>query len=257
MIAAPMSNPRLAAARPRIGILTVALLAAVVLLSSCGSTVSPTPRPSLRPSASVAAGTPTPEPTPSPTPQPTPTYTNTPDPSLTALIPTRLGSVTVAVPPPTDVAITPGDVGQAYGELGLRFRSLQIAYVPRPQSLSLFAVRMDAPFATTQELEPYLGTAGRYVGIALPEREPWELMTIDDRVVWVRPEDDATAAGTMIYTWTSDEYLFLLIGVDDELNRSMFAALPGEAAPTPTPRPSRSPRSSASASTEPSETPGG
>ena len=33
--------------------------------------------------------------------------------------------------------------------------------------------------------------------------------------------------------------IFLMIGVDDRVNRALFAALPGEAAPTPTPRPSR------------------
>jgi hypothetical protein len=227
------------------------------VLASCGNTTSPTPRASLRASASVAAGTPTPVPTPSPTPLPTATYTNPPDAGLVALIPETLGQVTVEIPSPAEFSMTPGDFGEAYGELGLQFRALQVAYVPRPRSLSLFAVRMDEPYASTQDLEPYLGTAGQYVGISLPEREPWELQTVDGRVVWVRPEDNATAAGTMIYTWTADEYLFLLIGVDDALNRAMFAALPGEAAPTPSPRPTRSPRSSGSASPSASAAPSG
>jgi hypothetical protein len=59
-------------------------------------------------------------------------------------------------------------------------------------------------------------------------------------VTWERPEDNATAAGTHIYTWAADDYVFLLIGVDDQLNRALFAALPGEQAPAPTPRPSPS-----------------
>ncbi|HSM38394.1 MAG TPA: hypothetical protein VK838_03610, partial [Candidatus Limnocylindrales bacterium] len=91
------------------------------------------------------------------------------------------------------------------------------------------------------ELEPYLETAGQYVGINGLVRDPWELKTIDGRVAWVRPEDNATVLGTMIYTWASGQYVFLMIGVDDAVNRAMFAALPGEAAPTPSPRPSRSP----------------
>ena len=53
-------------------------------------------------------------------------------------------------------------------------------------------------------------------------------------MTWERPEDNATAAGTHIYTWAADDYVFLLIGVDDQLNRAMFAALPGEAAPAET-----------------------
>jgi hypothetical protein len=68
----------------------------------------------------------------------------------------------------------------------------------------------------------------------------------------VRPEDNATAAGTMIYTWAAEEFVFLMIGVDDAVNRALFAALPGEAAPTPTPRPSRSPRSTRSVAPSPS-----
>ena len=63
--------------------------------------------------------------------------------------------------------------------------------------------------------------------------------------VWVRPEDNATAAGTHIYTWSSGDVVFLLIGVDDTVNQAIIEQLPGEPAPTPTPVPSRSPSPSA------------
>jgi hypothetical protein len=159
-----------------------------------------------------------------------------------------LAGRTVQVPPSEEFAITPGDVAEAFGELGLRFTALQLAYVEQPR-LSLYAMRVAAPEVTTAELEPHLETAGRYVGIAGLVREPWELRTVNGRVAWVRPEDNATAAGTMIYTWAAGEYVFLMIGVDDDLNRALFRALPGEAAPTPTPRPSRSPGTSGSAET--------
>ena len=66
--------------------------------------------------------------------------------------------------------------------------------------------------------------------------------------VWVRPEDNATAAGTMIYTWSSGDLVFLLIGVDDAVNRAIVAALPGEPAPSPTPVPTGSAVPSPSAS---------
>jgi len=42
----------------------------------------------------------------------------------------------------------------------------------------------------------------------------------------------------MVYTWSSGEFVFLLIGVDDTVNRALIAALPGEPAPSPTPVPS-------------------
>ena len=71
-------------------------------------------------------------------------------------------------------------------------------------------------------------------------------------LVWVRPEDNATVAGTMIYTWAADEYVFLLIGVDDGVNRAIVAALPGEPPPTPSPVPSRSPSPTPSPSSGPS-----
>ncbi|MGH2457100.1 MAG: hypothetical protein ACRDHD_12690, partial [Candidatus Limnocylindria bacterium] len=213
----------------------------------CSSDASSSPRISAAPSGSgIARSSDQPTPTPAPTAPPTPRYTNPPDEELTALIPAEVAGHAVSIPPPTDFAYTPGDFGEAYGQLGLRFTALQVAFVPTPR-LSLYAARVDGPPVETSELEPHLETAGRYVGIAGLVREPWELVTIGDRVAWVRPEDDATAAGTMIYTWAAGEYVFLLIGVDDTLNRALFAALPGEAAPTPSPRPSRSPAPSGSA----------
>ncbi len=172
-----------------------------------------------------------------PTPRPTPAYTNPPDPELAALIPTRVRGVNVEVPPTSEFAMTPGDFASAYGDLGLQFTALQVAYASNPR-LSLYAARVEEPLPTTRQLEPYLETAGRYVGIAGLHREPWRYRTIGGRVTWERPEDNATVAGTHIYTWAADEYLFLLIGVDDQLNRAMFAALPGERAPAQTPRPS-------------------
>lgn len=225
-------------------------VAAALLLAACGDspgTPSPAASGTLGASAAASASaSPVPTPTPSPTPRPTPQYTNPADDELTALIPDRVGGVPVQVPPLEEFAYTPGDFAEAYGELGLRFTALQVAYVEQPR-LSLYAVRVAPPEVTTEELEPYLETAGRYVGIAGLVRDPWELVTIGDRVTWLRPEDNATIAGTMIYTWAAGEYVFLMIGVDDAVNRAMFEALPGEAVPTPTPRPSRSPRASRSA----------
>jgi hypothetical protein len=176
---------------------------------------------------------------------PTPVYTNPADPELAALIAAHVGAQVISIPAVDEFSITPGDVGEAYGEIGLRFVALQLAYVERPR-LSLYAMRMRPPFVTTQQLEPYLATAGQYVGIAGLHREPWRLVEVADHLVWVRPEDNATVAGTMIYTWAADAYVFLLIGVDDGLNRGLLAALPGEPPPTPTPQPSRSPAASGS-----------
>jgi hypothetical protein len=262
-----MTTPTLAAARPgarrRHVPRAAAALAICIGLVACGNApTTPTPVASgtLAASSSGAASTspvPTSTPLPSPTPMPTPQYTNPADPQLSALVPTRVAGRTVQVPPIEEFAITPGDVAEAFGELGLRFTALQLAYVEQPR-LSLYAMRVAAPEVTTAELEPHLETAGRYVGIAGLVREPWELRTINGRVAWVRPEDNATAAGTMIYTWAAGEYVFLMIGVDDDLNRTLFRALPGEAAPTPTPRPSRSPGTSGSAapSSDPSASAG-
>jgi hypothetical protein len=178
--------------------------------------------------------------TPLPTPQPTPIFSNVPDPTLVALIPTQVVGRPVAIPPITDFSITPGDIGQVYGEIGTRFRTLQLAYVSQPR-LSLFAMRMNPPFATTAQLEPYLAEAGRYVGIAGLHREPWNLQAIAGHLIWVRPEDNATLKGTRVYTWAADGLVFLMIGVNEAQNMAMLAGLPGEAPPTPTPSPSSSP----------------
>ena len=244
-----MTPSRLVPSRPRgIRSLLICCLAAGVL-TACSSGPSV---PSISPSGSRVPASPTapatPTPTPSPTPQPTPRYTNEPDPALEALIPDAVAGATLVKPAAGDFAMTPGDIGAAaYGELGLRFASLAIAYVERPRATTLYAMRVDGDPPSTEDLEPYLATAGRYVGIAGLHPEAWMLTTIGDRVAWVRPEDNATAAGTHIYTWATDGYVFLLIGVDDTICRGLLAALPGEAPPTPTPRPSRSPAATGSA----------
>ena len=220
----------------------------MVTLAACGTTPSPSASPSAIASPSSAVTSPSVPPSEAPpTPQPTPTYTNPPDPDLTALIPTRLRGETVEVPPTTEFAMTPGDFAAAYGDLGLQFKALQVAFVTDPR-LSLYVARVEEPLPTTRQLEPYLETAGRYVGIAGLQREPWRYRRIAGRATWERPEDNATAAGTHIYTWAADDYVFLLIGVDDQLNRALFAALPGERAPDQTPRPSPSAAESPEAS---------
>ena len=217
--------------------------AAVGLLTVVAACLPPSPIPSPSPSAR-----PTPTSTPSPTPAPTPRFTNEPDPSLSALIPAQAGQWTVVQPPITEYAITPGDIGQAaYGELGARFQSLVIAFVREPR-LSLYAMRVDSPAVTTKELEPYLETAGRYVGISGLEREPWTLAAVAGHLVWVRPSDDATLPGTHVYTWAADDLVFLLIGVSDEVNQAVIALLPGETPPTPSQSPSVSPEPAASPS---------
>lgn len=257
-----MTPPRRAAARPPARFRAAARawlsVMAVISLAACGvdsNRPSPVASGTVGSSALASPSVPaTPSPTPSPTPLPTPQYTNPADAELAVLIPQQAGGATIQIPPVEEFAVTPGDFGEAYGELGLRFTALQLAYVEQPR-LSLYAARVAAPAVTTEELEPHLETAGRYVGIAGLVREPWELTVIDGRVAWVRPEDHATALGTMIYTWAADEYVFLMIGVDDALNRALFAALPGEAAPSPTPRPSRSPGASAAGSPEASQNP--
>ena len=237
-----MPTPLPAAARLRISLAVTATLASAVVACAPSPSSSPTPRAS---SADSGSSAPSSSASPTPTPVPSPVFTNPADPALAALIPAQIGAAAISVPPVTEFSITPGDVGEVYGDIGLRFIALQVAYVERPR-LSLYAMRMRAPYATTQELEPYLATAARYVGIAGLHREPWNLVEVADRLVWARPEDDATVAGTMIYTWAADEYVFLLIGVDDALNRALLAALPGEPLPTPTPRSSRSPAASSS-----------
>jgi hypothetical protein len=160
----------------------------------------------------------------------------------------------VVKPAVTDYAITPGDIGQtAYRELGARFQTLVIAFVREPR-LSLYAMRVDGP-VTTEELEPYLATAGRYVGISGLDPEPWELKDVSGHWVWVRPSDNATLPGTHVYTWAADDVVFLMIGVSEELNQALLALLPGEPPPTPSPAPSTSP--GASEAPDPSASPSG
>ena len=247
---APMTFSRLASLRLR-GAVSVMLGAALAFTACSTSDTSPTPpteSASTRPSV-TASPLPTPDPTPSPS--PTPRFTNEPDEALAALIPETVAGVPVVVAPFEEFALTPGDIGAAYGEIGDRFASLALAYVERPR-LTLYAVRVDGDPVATADLEPYLATAGRYVGIAGLDPDPWEAGVVAGMQVWVRPEDNATAAGTHVYTWASGEFVFLLIGVDDAVNAAMIEALPGEPAPTPSPSPSASP-----ASAGPSASPGG
>jgi hypothetical protein len=236
---APMTSSRLASLRPR-GAVSLALVAALGLPACAAATPTVTPAPTTAsPSPSIrSTPNPTPEPTPSPT--PTPRFTNEPDDELAALIPEAVNGVPVIVAPFDEFALTPGDVAIAYGELGTRFASLALAYVEQPR-MTLYALRVDGEPIATAELEPHLATAGRYVGIAGLDPEPWEAAVVGGNQVWVRPEDNATAAGTHVYTWSSGEFVFLLIGVDDTLNRALIEALPGEPVPTPTPTPSASP----------------
>lgn len=222
----PCAAPR-TVRRGRGAWLAIAVLAAVAACTS----PSPTPSPSL--------ADPTPTPTPSPTPAPTPRFSNEDDAELSALIPTEVNGLAVVHPPISEYGITPGDIGQAaYGELGARFQALVIAFVRNPR-LSLYAMRVDGP-VTNAELEPYLATAGRYVGIAGLVREPWELTAVAGHEVWVRPSDSATLPGTRVYTWATDDLVFLMIGVDDALNQALLGQLPGEPPPTPSPEPSGS-----------------
>ena len=233
-----MTITRLTSLRPA-GAASLALAAALTL-AAC-ATDDPTPSATPSPSASSAPPSPsvdpTPEPTPTPTPAPTPRFTNEPDDELAGLIPTEANGLPVIVAPFDEFALTPGDVGVAYGEIGDRFASLALAYVEQPRT-TLYAMRVDGDPVTTDDLEPHLATAGRYVGISGLDPEPWEAAEAGGHQVWVRPEDNATVAGTTIYTWSSGEYVFLLIGVDDAVNRAIISALPGEPAPSPTPIPS-------------------
>jgi hypothetical protein len=242
---APMpTSPAFARPRKVIGGTLITLALALAACPAAQPTVSPSPSPSEPSSPSPTLA---PTPTPTPTPPPTPRFTNEPDPELAGLIPTSAAGATVVVAPFDEFGLTPGDVGTAYGEIGDRFASLTIAYVEQPRA-TLYAMRVDGDPVATADLEPHLATAGRYVGIAGLDPEPWSSATVDGHVVWVRPEDNATAAGTMIYTWAAGEYVFLLIGVDDTVHRAIISALPGEAPPTPTPAPSRSPSPAASPS---------
>ncbi|MGI8872688.1 MAG: hypothetical protein ACR2KI_08870 [Candidatus Limnocylindria bacterium] len=231
----PLASPRARAAT------SLLIVAGSVALAAC-STSAPPPSASGRLSTSPLF-TLAPTMTPSPTPLPTPSFTNPPDPSLLALVPPTLGAVVVDKPPITEYGVTPGDIGQAaYGRIGVRFRSLVIAYVERPRTMSLYAMRVDPPAVHTADLEPYLAPIGEYVGIQGLHPEAWHLAVVAGRSVWTRGEDPATAAGTTIYTWAASRYVFLLIGVVDAVNRQMVAALPGEPPPAPPPTsvPSRS-----------------
>ncbi len=238
-----MTPSRLASPRPTTA--AAAVLAVVVLAVGCSTTPEPTP-------ASVAASAeptpPAPTSSPTPTPAPTPRFTNPPDEALAALIPTEAGGVRIVVAPFGEFGLTPGDVAIAFGEIGDRFSSLALAYVEAPRT-SLYAMRVDGEEVATADLEPHLPTAGRYVGIAGLHREPWSADVVGSTMVWTRPEDNATALGTHIYTWSSGDVVFLLIGTDDAVNRAIIEQLPGEPAPSPTPR--------ASGSNEPSASPGG
>lgn len=244
-----MNEPRLGLPRPSSAARALLALTLVIGLAACASTdPSPTPA-SVAPTPSPTPVPPTPSPT--PTPEPTPRFSNLPDEELAALIPTEAAGAQVVVAPFDEFALTPGDVGAAYGEVGDRFASLVLAYVGSPRT-SLYAMRVDGEPVATADLEPYLATAGRYVGIAGLDPEPWKRDVVGGNVVWTRPEDNATALGTHIYTWSSGEFVFLLIGTDDTVNRAIVEQLPGEPAPSPTPDPSAS---GAPASAAPSASP--
>lgn len=221
------------------------LALAIALTGGCAGPAPTGPIPTSRSASpgttAVASASParvvTPEPSPTPTPAPTPRYTNEADAELSALIPENVGGVPVIRPAVTEFALTPGDVGEVYGEIGLRFESLVIAYTEEPRT-TLYGVRVREGDVRTEDLRPYLAQAGQYVGISGLHPEAWSLVTVDPgHIAWQRGEDNATAAGTRIYTWAADEFVFLLIGTDDALNRALIAALPGEPAATPAPVP--------------------
>lgn len=250
MIVSRLASPRLIRAA------TSSMLVGAVLVacSTATPTLSPTGDAATSPTSRPRAATPPPTPTPAPTPR----FTNEPDDELAALIPTEAAGIAIVVAPFDEFALTPGDIAIAFGEIGDRFSSLVLAYVGTPRT-SLYAMRVDGAAVTTEELEPHLATAGRYVGIAGLHREPWTTDTVGGNVVWTRPEDNATALGTHIYTWASGEFVFLLIGTDDALNRAIIQQLPGEPAPTPTPSPTPAPSLStpAAPSSDPSASPEG
>ena len=216
MIAAPMRAPRFAA-RTRFA----AVSAALVVLAACDASALGGPTPAAPSPSEAATRIRTPRPT--PTPAATPTYTNIPDAELMAVVPTTVAGVPVVKV--DEVALTPGDVGTVYGEVGRRFRSLAIAYTEQPR-LTVFAMRMDPPYANTRRLRAYLPEVGRYLGISELDPEAWSLTTIGGGEVWVRGEDAATTAGTRIYTWAAGDMVFLLIGTDEAHNVAMISALP-------------------------------
>ncbi|HEX7172364.1 MAG TPA: hypothetical protein VF365_07150 [Candidatus Limnocylindria bacterium] len=247
-----MTISRLASLRPA-GAASLALATALAMAACSTADPTVTPPPSVESTGASASATVAPTPQPTPTPAPTPRFTNEPDDELAGLIPPEANGVAVIAAPFDEFALTPGDIGIAYGEIGARFASLALAYVEQPRT-TLYAIRVDGEPVSTEELEPHLATAARYVGIAGLDPEPWALSEAGGHRVWVRPEDNATAAGTMIYTWSSGEFVFLLIGVDDAVNRAIVAALPGEPAPSPTPAPTES---GASGEPSPSASQGG
>jgi hypothetical protein len=224
----PTTRPDAARRRRAIQTRHFTTLSALLLIVAGCTFASPTPTPS---------ASPLPTPVPTPTPQPTPIFSNVPDPALIALIPTEVAGQPVQIPAITEFSITPGDIGEVYGEIGARFRSLQIAYISLPR-LSVYAMRMNPPTVTTADLKPYLAAAAEYVGIAGLHPEAWKLETLSGHVVWVRPEDNATLRGTRVYSWVADDLVFLMIGVDEAQNLAMLAGLPGEPPPTPSPAPS-------------------
>lgn len=222
--------------------------ALIALLSGTALVACDAGQPSSSPSATpLVSLSPAPTPQPTPTPIPTPRFTNEPDAELAGLIPPTAAGVAVQVTPFDELALTPGDIGEVYGEVGLRFVSLVAAYVDRPRT-TLYAMRVVRGPVATGELEPYLEEAARYVGIAGLVREQWQKGTIGGHQVWLRPEDNATTAGTQVVTWAVGEFVFLLIGVDAGVNEAIVAALPGEPPPTPRPAPTTSARPSGSLS---------
>lgn len=225
----PMDAPSVPRLRPRrwVALLMAGLACLIVACESLGIGV-PTPTPTPSPSPTVDP-TPVPTPRPTPTPTTTPTYTNVPDPELVALVPESVGGSAVEIP--GEISLTPGDVGSVYGEHGRRFRSLVVAFTDEPR-LTLFAMRVDDPPVTTQQLEPQLPEIGQYLGISELDAEAWTLAEVAGRDVWMRGEDEATSPGTQIYTWADDDLVFLLIGTDEAHNVAMITALPG-AAPAP------------------------
>jgi hypothetical protein len=245
MISAPMSISHRRRALPA---------ATLLLLAACASGPDPTPEAS--PVQATPRPTPVVTPTPTPTPLPTPSYTNPADDDLVEMIPPAVGGATVARPSVDVHGLTPGDIGEVFGEIGLHFRSLALAYIESPR-LTLFAMRMDEPVAVTEDLEPHLPEIGRYVGVAGLDPDEWELEEVGGRLTWNRPGGDGTLAGTRVYTWIADDLAFLLIGVDDELNRAFIAELPGVPAPTPTPspRPTGTPAAPDTPSPSPSPSP--
>src|SRR2546423_904324 len=120
IIAAPMPMPPGAARRPPTRMAPLLLLA-VIAVSAC-SNAPPNPG-SAQPSPSTLPPTPLPRSSPAVTPLPTPRFTNEPDPQLSALIPARIVGAVVVKPPPSAFGNTPGDIGEVFGELGLRFQS--------------------------------------------------------------------------------------------------------------------------------------